>query len=74
MLALRPGQLVMNILGLCLIMGCLGAPQNHWFGPAGDPRSAGIGTIEAIRHVWSCHREIIYDHVLNYDMEKLETS
>ena len=21
-----------------------GAPQNHWFGPAGDPRGAGIGT------------------------------
>ena len=21
-----------------------GAPQNHWFGPAGDPRAAGIGT------------------------------
>lgn len=26
-----------------------GAPQNHWFGPAGDPRAAGIGTPEAIR-------------------------
>ncbi|QDZ19626.1 aldehyde dehydrogenase [Chloropicon primus] len=38
-----------------------GAPQNHWFGPAGDPRAAGIGTIEAIQAVWSCHREIIYD-------------
>ena len=25
-----------------------GAPQNHWFGPSGDPRSAGIGTPEAI--------------------------
>jgi 1-pyrroline-5-carboxylate dehydrogenase len=25
-----------------------GAPQNHWFGPAGDPRGAGIGTAEAI--------------------------
>lgn len=21
-----------------------GAPQNHWFGPAGDPRAAGIGS------------------------------
>ena len=21
-----------------------GAPQNHWFGPAGDPRGAGIGS------------------------------
>lgn len=38
-----------------------GAPQNHWFGPAGDPRGAGIGTIEAIRLVWSCHREIVED-------------
>ncbi|XP_038977491.1 delta-1-pyrroline-5-carboxylate dehydrogenase 12A1, mitochondrial isoform X3 [Phoenix dactylifera] len=38
-----------------------GAPQNHWFGPAGDPRCAGIGTPEAIKLVWSCHREIIYD-------------
>ena len=38
-----------------------GAPQNHWFGPAGDPRCAGIGTKEAIQLVWSCHREIIYD-------------
>ncbi|XP_024017266.1 delta-1-pyrroline-5-carboxylate dehydrogenase 12A1, mitochondrial [Morus notabilis] len=38
-----------------------GAPQNHWFGPAGDPRGAGIGTPEAIKLVWSCHREIIYD-------------
>lgn len=24
----------------------VGAPQNHWFGPAGDPRGAGIGTPE----------------------------
>jgi 1-pyrroline-5-carboxylate dehydrogenase len=38
-----------------------GAPQNHWFGPAGDPRGAGIGTVEAIHLVWSCHREIILD-------------
>jgi len=38
-----------------------GAPQNHWFGPAGDPRGAGIGTAYAIQLVWSCHREIIYD-------------
>lgn len=38
-----------------------GAPQNHWFGPAGDPRAAGIGTPEAIKLVWSCHREIITD-------------
>ena len=40
-----------------------GAPQNHWFGPAGDPRGAGIGTPEAIRLVWSCHRELISDFV-----------
>lgn len=39
-----------------------GAPQNHWFGPAGDPRGAGIGTPEAIRLVWSCHRELIQDY------------
>mmetsp|Transcript_2645 Transcript_2645/g.4711 ORF Transcript_2645/g.4711 Transcript_2645/m.4711 type:complete len:220 (-) Transcript_2645:327-986(-) len=38
-----------------------GAPQNHWFGPAGDPRGAGIGTPEAIQLVWSCHREAIRD-------------
>lgn len=38
-----------------------GAPQNHWFGPSGDPRAAGIGTIESIKQVWSCHREIILD-------------
>ncbi len=38
-----------------------GAPQNHWFGPCGDPRSAGIGTREAIISTWSSHREIIYD-------------
>lgn len=35
--------------------------KNHRFGPAGDPRGAGIGTPEAIKLVWSCHREIIYD-------------
>ena len=38
-----------------------GAPQNHWFGPSGDPRGAGIGTPEAIRITWSAHREIIAD-------------
>lgn len=38
-----------------------GAPQNHWFGPCGDPRSAGIGTPEAIINTWSGHREIIMD-------------
>lgn len=38
-----------------------GAPQNHWFGPSGDPRAAGIGTPEAIVNTWSGHREIIMD-------------
>lgn len=38
-----------------------GAPQNHWFGPCGDPRSAGIGSPEAIIQTWSGHREIIKD-------------
>lgn len=41
-----------------------GAPQNHWFGPAGDARGAGIGTPEAIKLVWSCHREIIHDSLI----------
>lgn len=44
-----------------------GAPQNHWFGPAGDCRGAGIGTPEAIKLVWSCHREIIVDSVVPGD-------
>lgn len=38
-----------------------GAPQNHWFGPSGDPRGAGIGTPEAITVTWSAHREIVMD-------------
>ena len=37
------------------------APQNHWFGPCGDPRAAGIGTPEAIISTWSGHREVILD-------------
>lgn len=41
-----------------------GAPQNHWFGPMGDPRGAGIGTPEAIQLVWSGHREIIFDSLV----------
>jgi 1-pyrroline-5-carboxylate dehydrogenase len=44
-----------------------GAPQNHWFGPCGDPRGAGIGTPEAIKLVWSCHREIINDNLVPKD-------
>ncbi|EKX47052.1 hypothetical protein GUITHDRAFT_94019 [Guillardia theta CCMP2712] len=43
-----------------------GAPQNHWFGPAGDPRAAGIGTKEAIHVTWSCHREFIHDNDLSF--------
>jgi len=38
-----------------------GAPQNHWFGPSGDPRGAGIGTPYAIQTTWSHHREIVTD-------------
>jgi 1-pyrroline-5-carboxylate dehydrogenase len=38
-----------------------GAPQNHWFGPCGDPRAGGIGTKEAIQLIWSSHREVITD-------------
>lgn len=38
-----------------------GAPQNHWFGPSGDPRAAGIGTPEAIILTWSAPRCIIRD-------------
>lgn len=38
-----------------------GAPQNHFFGPCGHPACAGIGTIEAIRDVWSQNRTIIKD-------------
>ena len=29
-----------------------------------DPRGAGIGTPEAILHVWTCHREIINDFIV----------
>eukprot|EP00928_Gymnodinium_smaydae_P013222 TRINITY_DN1483_c0_g1_i1.p1 TRINITY_DN1483_c0_g1~~TRINITY_DN1483_c0_g1_i1.p1 ORF type:complete len:560 (-),score=80.02 TRINITY_DN1483_c0_g1_i1:161-1840(-) len=38
------------------------APQQMWFGPSGDPRAGGIHTPEAIKLVWSSHREIVYDH------------
>lgn len=38
-----------------------GAPQNHWFGPSGSPKGAGIGTREAIRHTWTSHRETVMD-------------
>jgi 1-pyrroline-5-carboxylate dehydrogenase len=46
-----------------------GAPTNHWFGPAGDPRGAGIGSPEAILSVWTCHREIVKDEILPADEE-----
>jgi 1-pyrroline-5-carboxylate dehydrogenase len=39
-----------------------GAPQNHWFGPSGDSRGAGIGTPYAITFTWSHHREIVTDN------------
>jgi len=51
-----------------------GAPQNHWFGPAGDPRGAGIGTPEAIQLVWSCHREIIHDSLVPGDWTQPKAS
>jgi 1-pyrroline-5-carboxylate dehydrogenase len=51
-----------------------GAPQNHWFGPAGDPRGAGIGTPEAIKLVWSCHREIIHDTIVPSDWTQPKAS
>jgi len=47
-----------------------GAPQNHWFGPSGDPRGCGIGTPEAIQLVWSCHREIINDNFVPSDWKQ----
>jgi len=44
-----------------------GAPANHWFGPAGDPRAGGIHTIEAIQQTWSGHREILSDMLVPGD-------
>lgn len=38
-----------------------GAPEWHFFGPAGHPAGAGIGTPEAIIHTWSQNRMINYD-------------
>lgn len=46
-----------------------GAPQNHWFGPCGDPRAGGIGTSEAIKYCWSSHREIIMDTTVPKDLK-----
>ncbi|XP_026447873.1 uncharacterized protein LOC113348364 [Papaver somniferum] len=38
-----------------------GAPENHSFGPAGEPRGSVFGTPGALKLVWSCHRETVYD-------------
>ena len=38
-----------------------GAPEWHFFGPAGHPAGAGIGTPEAIINTWSQNRTVIYD-------------
>jgi 1-pyrroline-5-carboxylate dehydrogenase len=43
---------------------CTGAPQQHWFGPAGDPLAGGIHTVEAIQQTWTCHREVITDSLV----------
>jgi len=51
-----------------------GAPQNHWFGPCGDPRAGGIGTPEAIKYVWSSHREIITDTIFPKHLKELVQS
>ena len=45
----------------------MGAPENHWFGPADDHRWVGIGTIESMQMVWSCHREIVSDLIVADD-------
>lgn len=49
-----------------------GAPQNHYFGPSGDPRSSGIGTPEAIINMWTCHREVVTD-IGEYGVEKSDS-
>lgn len=50
-----------------------GAPQNHWFGPCGDPRAGGIGTPEAIKYVWSSHREIITDVIIPKNLKIVQS-
>jgi 1-pyrroline-5-carboxylate dehydrogenase len=43
-----------------------GAPQWHFFGPCGHPAAGAIGTVEAIRSIWSLNRTIIKDtHALS---------
>lgn len=39
------------------------AAYNH-YGPSGDPRAAGLGSPNAIRYTWSCHREIVTDELM----------
>ena len=50
-LSVPPSFLFFNFSFSFFLLLLLGAPQNHWFGPAGDPRAAGIGTPEAIKMV-----------------------
>ena len=55
------GNTVNGVTYTGILSRTTGAPQNHYFGPAGDPRSSGIGTPEALRDMWSCHRETVVD-------------
>ena len=53
----------LNQTPLYLLFAVLvGAPQQHWFGPAGDPRSGGIHTVEAIQQVWYAPADPINTH------------
>lgn len=38
-----------------------GAPQNHFFGPGGEPCGAGIGDRQSIIDTWSWRGEVVYD-------------
>lgn len=44
-----------------------GAPQNHFFGPGGNPLGAGIGTVESIINTFTYHRELVLDEILDRD-------
>lgn len=55
------GETVNGVSYVGLRARTTGAPQNHWFGPAGTPLAAGIGSPEAILSTWTCHREIVFD-------------
>jgi 1-pyrroline-5-carboxylate dehydrogenase len=50
-----------------------GAPQNHWFGPGGDPSGGCIGSIEGIQHTWSHHREIVTDKIVPEDCKLVQS-